>query len=53
MNIEVLHEGYCHTQGCQNYGAIFDAPSIDGDVQPIICGVCGEDFSQYCTLKRG
>lgn len=52
MNIEILHQGACATLGCINAGIVFDAPSIDGVIQPIVCGVCGEDFSQSCTLKR-
>lgn len=51
MNIQIVHEGSCDTVGCGNYGAVFDAPSIDGVVQPIVCGVCGEDFSDNCKLK--
>lgn len=50
-DIEVLHEGSCHTEGCSNYGVVFDAPSLGGVVGTIICGVCLQDFSQYCTLK--
>lgn len=52
MNISISHEGSCHTNGCQNFGVVFDAPSIDGIVQPIICGVCGVDFSSMCVSKR-
>ena len=51
MNIQSIHEGSCKNTSCSNYGVIFNAPSIDGIVQPIICGVCGEDFSQECTEK--
>jgi hypothetical protein len=51
MNIQIIHEGACSTQGCGNSGVVFDAPSIDGVVQPIICGVCGIDFSDNCKLK--
>jgi len=51
MKIEVLHEGSCQTNSCQNYGAVFDAPSLDGELQPIVCGVCGEEFTSNCILK--
>jgi hypothetical protein len=51
MNIEIIHEGSCSTEDCGNKGVNFDAPSIDGVVQPIICGVCGIDFSNNCKLK--
>jgi len=50
-DIEILHEGYCHTEDCENYGIVFDAPSLGGVVGTIICGVCMIDFSEYCTLK--
>jgi hypothetical protein len=52
MSIEIIHEGACETKDCENEGLLFDAPSIDGVVQPIICGVCGVDFSSTCTLKE-
>jgi hypothetical protein len=50
--MDFIHEGYCHTEECHNYGYLFDAPSIDGVVQSIVCGVCGIDFTEYCVLKE-
>jgi hypothetical protein len=51
MKIEILHEGSCQTTSCENYAVLFDAPSLDGELQPIVCGVCGEEFTNNCTLK--
>lgn len=51
IEVEVIHEGYCDNENCSNYGVVFDAASIDGVVQPIICGVCWQDFRDNCTLK--
>ena len=51
MNIEILHEGSCQNEDCQNFGAVFDAPSLDGELQPIICGSCGIEFTNNCVLK--
>ena len=42
------YRGACKTQGCHNEGVEFDAPSFDGQVFPIICGVCGVDFAPLC-----
>ncbi len=50
-NLEIIHEGYCHTDGCENYGIVFDAPSLNDVVLPIICGVCFQEFTEYCELK--
>lgn len=51
MNIQILHKGACSTEGCENLGVFFDAPSLDGELQPIVCGVCGVDFTENCVLK--
>lgn len=51
MNIEILHHGSCQTENCENFGVLFDAPSLDGELQPIVCGVCGEEFTNNCVLK--
>lgn len=51
MEIAMTHEGACATDGCINEGVAFDAPSIDGVVQTIICGGCGVDFRERCTPK--
>lgn len=51
-DIQILHEGYCHTEGCSNYGYVYDAPSLGGVVCSIICGVCFVDFRDFCVLKN-
>jgi len=51
MNIEILHKGSCNTNGCENFGAVFDAPSLEGVLQPIVCGVCGVEFTNNCIPK--
>lgn len=51
INFEKTHEGSCNNKNCSNYGIVFDAISIDGLVQPIICGVCWTDFKENCYLK--
>lgn len=42
------YQGACATKGCHNEGVVFDAPSYQGTVFPIYCGVCGVDFSPKC-----
>lgn len=49
--IEFTHEAACSTSGCINNGIVFDAPSISGVVQNIVCGGCGVDFTANATPK--
>lgn len=49
--IEHTHEGKCGTPGCLNENIVFDAPSINGVIQNIICGVCFVDFRNNCWPK--
>lgn len=51
MNIEILHQGSCQTVNCENYGVVFDAVSLDGVIQPIVCGACGVEFTDNCIEK--
>lgn len=51
MTITIDHEGSCGTPGCANAGLVFDAPSVDGVVGQIVCGVCGVNFTDRCTPK--
>jgi hypothetical protein len=46
------YHGYCDTQGCANEGLWFDAPSLDGVLQRIGCGICGADFTHTCVPKE-
>lgn len=45
------HEGSCGTPGCVNQNVVFDVPTIDGRMSPMVCGVCRVDFTDRCTPK--
>ena len=49
--IEVNHEGACACEGCQLQGVVYDIRSIDGELVHIVCGICGNDFTDQATLK--
>lgn len=49
--IDVIHEGSCGTSGCENQGIVFDVVSVAGVVMFAICGACGVDFRDRCTLR--
>lgn len=51
MSVQFDYEGSCQTINCGNQGVIFDAPSLDGVLQNIVCGVCGVDFTGNCQPK--
>jgi hypothetical protein len=50
-SIEYNYHGSCGNIDCGNYAVDFDAVSVEGVLQNIICGACGIDFTDRCVEK--